>query len=400
MNRLACCCLLLLAAGAAHGRWLPPDDHVPAARLIENLERQLAEKPADAHLLARLGRLHSLRYALGERDMAVQRVGESGALKYYEHGHGYPSTRHSVEGEAIAERIVDLHRALDYYRRAAAADPDEAYIWLGLGYVSDEMSHAAPYLAWPGKDGDGAPPMRDVVRMAWEEKALDAYSRALGVAPKLTEGFLTPPVELEAARYIIAILEPRDRLSRPRKALLTKAQGLAAQTARLPRMVTPIIFSLEAGRPFESLLAPNLAVAFDLDGTAGGHRWPWVHPDTALLVWDPSGRGEIASGRQLIGSVTWWLFWEHGYEALQALDDDGDGWLRGAELEGLAAWQDRNGNGISDPGEVRPLAALGIRALATAVTGRIDAMPMNHRGIELSGGQFLPTYDWIVSPVE
>ena len=55
--------------------------------------------------------------------------------------------------------------------------------------------------------------------------------------------------------------------------------------------VTPIVFSLEAGRTIEDLLAPDVAVDFELRGFGPVDRWPWVKPDTGLLVWDPERRG-------------------------------------------------------------------------------------------------------------
>jgi tetratricopeptide (TPR) repeat protein len=39
---------------------------------------------------------------------------------------------------------------------------------------------------------------------------------------------------------------------------------------------------------------------------------------------------------RLFGTVTWWMFWNDGDHALDALDDERDGRLRGAELHGPA----------------------------------------------------------------
>jgi len=74
-----------------------------------------------------------------------------------------------------------------------------------------------------------------------------------------------------------------------------------------------------------------------------------------LLVWNPSRSGNIKCRAQLFGGYTWELFWKNGYEPLAVLDQNKDGSLRGSELAGLAAWNDRNSNGVSDPGEVVPL---------------------------------------------
>ncbi len=48
---------------------------------------------------------------------------------------------------------------------------------------------------------------------------------------------------------------------------------------------------------------------------------------------------------------------------MAALDDNGDGELSGEELNGLAIWQAKNGNGVTEPGEV-PVAAHGITAIS------------------------------------
>lgn len=63
------------------------------------------------------------------------------------------------------------------------------------------------------------------------------------------------------------------------------------------------------------------------------------------------------------------LFFENGYHALATLDDDGDGELAGRELRGLALWQDRNGDGVSDDGEVKPVGAYGVVSLSCEFSG-------------------------------
>lgn len=389
--------VLLVASAPAH--WAGPDGQVPVARLAENLEQQLAATPEDPHLLARLARVHSMVYALGDVEVPVMGGGDNPKYTYYEQGQGYPSARHSLDREAISARIGRLLEAIRLYEKAARLAPEERYIWLGLGYCYDEMSHAAATLAWPA-EMDGAPVQAiAALRKAWEDQAVSAYAKAMGDAPKVSNGFLVPPVELEAGRYIRAILEPREALNRDEKKLVAAAQGMEKLDGPRLRVVTPIIFPLDGARPLASLLAPETSVGFDLDGQSTGETWPWVKGDTALLVWDPEGLGQIRSGRQLIGSVTWWLFWENGYTVLRALDDDRNGWLEGAELDGLAAWQDGNGNGVSDAGEVRPLSAVGVRRLSAMASGSVEDMPMNNAGLEMSDGRVLPTYDWITGPV-
>lgn len=165
------------------------------------------------------------------------------------------------------------------------------------------------------------------------------------------------------------------------------------------RAITPIVFSLNSSSSLSELLAPHVTCTFDLDGTGRDQSWPWLRPDTALLVWDPTASGKVTSGRQLFGSVTWWMFFRNGYEALDALDDNADGSLSGLELRGIAAWFDRNSNGQSDPGEVVSLASLGIASISVQVTGHDGRSPMNRAGLTLTSGRTLPTYDWVVSPL-
>jgi hypothetical protein len=164
--------------------------------------------------------------------------------------------------------------------------------------------------------------------------------------------------------------------------------------------ITPLIFSMEAARPLEDLLDPSRRVRFDLAGDGRPAVWPWLRPGTALLVWDPAGTGRITSGRQLFGSVTWWVFWGHGYEPLALLDDDGDGWVAGRELAGLAVWRDRDGDGRSDPGEVIPAAQAGIARLAARPDGHYGRILWNPRGLATTDGRLLPTYDWTPTPLE
>ncbi len=142
------------------------------------------------------------------------------------------------------------------------------------------------------------------------------------------------------------------------------------------------------------LLAPDVHVTFDLDGF-GSSVWTWLQPSTGILVWDPGHTGSIQSGLQLFGSVTWWMFWRDGFQALAALDDNHDGWLSGKELAGLAVWMDHNQNGKSDAGEVIPLADAGIVRIGVSASADASGMLTNPRGIEFIDERLTPSYDWI-----
>lgn len=183
------------------------------------------------------------------------------------------------------------------------------------------------------------------------------------------------------------------------KAVAEVKAGLA-EVARLPfGAITPIIFPLVPTASIDTLLAPDAVVDFDLRGYGPAERWPWVKPHTAILVWDPLRTAGITSAHQLFGSYTFEIFQENGYEALAALDDNRDGVLRGEELAGIRAWLDSNGDGRSNPSEVRDLSELGIAAIEVRATTSEGPHPMNPRGIHLKNGGTLPTWDWMAEPL-
>ena len=92
------------------------------------------------------------------------------------------------------------------------------------------------------------------------------------------------------------------------------------------------------------------------------------------------------------------VFWQDGYQALSALDNDRNGRLEGSELAGLALWHDANGNGVSDAGEVRSVDAHGIVAISCrAKAGDVSAVKAwSAEGVTFKDGSTRPTYDLIL----
>ena len=176
--------------------------------------------------------------------------------------------------------------------------------------------------------------------------------------------------------------------------LVDYAESVSEWNQRRPRIVTPIICALDDIRPMRSLVDSDRRIAFDLDGDFTVEQWPWVKPDTAFLCWLGDGDVRVKSGRELIGSRTWWVFWDDGYEPLKFLDDDGDGYLRGDELDGLGFWIDANVDGVAGQAELMPVTHHGVHAINVNHNGRIDGVLTSRRGIEMNDGRWLPTYDW------
>ncbi len=171
---------------------------------------------------------------------------------------------------------------------------------------------------------------------------------------------------------------------------------------RPARAITPLAIPLADNFSAQAISAPDQRVAFDADGSGLPRRWTWIRPNAGWLVHDPERKGQITSALQWFGNVTFWLFWTNGYEALAALDDDDSGALTGDELRDLAIWHDRNTNGISEPGEVRPLADHGIVGLSCRyVEGDgIALAAFSPDGVQLANGRSRPSYDVMLSRVD
>jgi tetratricopeptide (TPR) repeat protein len=334
---------------------------VPVDRVIANVRAQIKDHPNDAASWLVLGRV--LSYSYGTTTSTIPMQGDS------PHVSVIPSQPRPHPPST--DEKARLKESIEAFRKSISIDGTNALAHLGLGWDLEQL---------PDKDG-----------------ALDAYRKAYELASKteLAMKYLPPGFEaisLEAAQRIIELRKPAH------DAEITRLEKSSQTLRRLPRAMTPVIFSFREGARLDELVAPDVRVGFDLDGF-GGSRWSWLQSSTGILVWDPRHTGVVDSGLQLFGTATWWMFWHDGYAALAALDDDRDGWLAGAELNGIAIWIDRNQNGRSEPGEVISLAAAGIvRLRVSGVPGPTGVLG-NACGVEFADGRCTPSYDWIASGV-
>jgi hypothetical protein len=243
-------------------------------------------------------------------------------------------------------------------------------IGLGYGWALEQAGEIAPASAQ----------YRDVLRRAVEQEQFE--------------------VAVEAGRYLQGLLSPTaaDERAALARTLADVERRQEEQRRRAPlRPITPIVIPVVANAPFAELVSRRAAVSFDLDGSGEERRWQWITPQAGWLVYQGSGERRIDSGTRFIGSRSFWIFWRDGYDAMSALDDDGDGWLSGSELRGLAVWRDLDSNGVTEAGEVRPLGAWGIVALGCASVVHPEGFPYNPRGVVLSDGSVRPSYDWIAT---
>ena len=350
--------------------------NVPLDRLVANLEASIAKEPKNAELRVNLARVHIMAFALKTTSIPVLRGMENkGPASKWLRENEQPEVTPTAEPAARKEAADHLSKAIQGYQEAIALAPDNAIARLGL--------------AWAYQQSKDIP------------KAVAAYRAAIDVAwPQEREwtaimGWLSGTEE--ASRYLVPLLDPsRD------KEEIAKLRGYSLQLEKMARAITPIVIPLGGRLAVEDLVDRSAVVAFDADGSGLRRSWTWITPDAGWLVFDSRQTRQIQSGLQLFGSVTFWLFWDNGYEALRSLDDDGDGRLRGKELAGLAIWRDVNGNGISEPGEVTPLAAWNIVELSceAADPGPDDDPELvtasSPAGVRFGDGTARPTYDIIL----
>lgn len=437
----------LFAALPCYGLFVPPEE-VPVPRLLAAAEAGVTKNPLSAEAHYTLARIHYLAFVRATRTVpaympssdqkelaipseyqthswpALQRWERAEATVRAELGMDYQSAstarRPAIREEIlrIAEKLekdgwrpapeIDValrarhaETALTEFREAIRLGPQQPLYFLGLGSLMEQV------VDWKLSEKPPAALLAPTLARLDYADARSIYLRAFRASAdeerkqefQGVEG-LIGMVSHEAGR---AYLRLSDRARGTEKLTDEKQRreidAHLEAVRKIPRgIITPIVLSLKSGLHIADLLTPDAVVSFDLRGHGAAERWPWVRGDTGLLVWDPNRRGEITSGRQLFGGYTFQIFRADGYDALAALDDDGDGFLRGAELAGIRVWFDRDGDGRSAPAEVVDLATLGIVGLAVHSTGAEGIHPTNPAGVIFSDGRTLPTWDWMVAP--
>lgn len=361
---------------------------VPVDRLTANLETAIkANVNGRAVLTLRLNlaRTHAMAYALKTETL------KSLDSRQYADPDNRPDhvptqVRNTEDGRSIAVARAHLSKAIELYR-ALVEDP--AVPAPEPGYPNAQTALIARLgLAWC-LDQSGDKPAaiaeyRRVVDSAW------AVERN-GIVVFPTDQSITQ----EASGYLIALLDPRTDQAEI-KSLQARVSAVNGVTRRA---VTPIAIPMRSGLTIDGVEGRSAHVWFDADGSGVAKPWTCISRDAAWLVSDMHRTRTVSSALQLFGNVTWWLFWDNGYQPLAALDDNRDGVITGPELQGLALWRDANSNGISEPGEVRPVSDYHIVSLSTHFeydARHPDEMAWSPAGMTLADGSTRPTFDVVL----
>ena len=368
--------LVLLGTRLAGIMLMPDLRKVPVSRLLVNLERIARENPTSSQAQINLARLHVMAYALKSEDAdAVLGRDEKQTVEipYYPPGTDVPrAVKPSPSAEHTARAAEHLGKAIQHYDAALKLEPDNMTALLGRGWARQQATDNAGAIT----------DLRRVIVVGWPR---DSKTKMLLPSQQL--------YTQEAIGYLLPLLDQK-RDAAEIQDLLSKQTDLKNR----PRAITPIAIPIEDDLTPADFVDPLARVRFDADGSALGREWTWITPRAGWLVYDAFERGEITSALQLFGNVTFWLFWNNGYDALRSLDDDGSGVLQNGELRHLAIWRDANSNGRSEVGEVQPVAVYGITSLSCDyVEGdgtRIAAFAT--RGATLADGRTRATYDVIL----
>ncbi|MGE0597163.1 MAG: tetratricopeptide repeat protein [Hyphomonadaceae bacterium] len=388
---------LCFAASAAAIPYVPPPQPVyeaPIDRALENVAAMEGLEEAQRERL--LGRLNLLAYARDDADFAYMQsdnsLVEAGSVRCAD----APRNMRGAQEEgppvqpddrcaafdfqlgpqaelpdAPPERtrlggLARLRAAEQHYRRALRLDRDDLRARLGFAYVLDRMGRRSEARRELLRIIDRGLPRLIGDTSEWEDHAV------------LSEA-------AEHLDHLVRTSNDRIRVQRLRTRL---------EASRPVVYVTPMVVPLTEG-PFARLIDMESEVAFDFAGTGDRRTQGWLDGEAAAwLVWDPEWRGEIHSGFDMIGQRTWAVFWSDGFEALRALDDNRDGELTGAELGGLSLWRDSDGDGVSDDGEVIPVLAHGVAALATRGEATRPGLITAPNGVRFDDGRTRPLYDW------
>ena len=132
---------------------------------------------------------------------------------------------------------------------------------------------------------------------------------------------------------------------------------------------TPLVLAFDADQRVNFTAASGSA-EFDLsdeqDGSATVSDWPTAA--TPWLARDTNDDGRIESGRELFGSATLidGATAQNGFEALSALDDNGDGRVDASDSNWseLVVWTDVNADRISQPTELATASEAGLEYLS------------------------------------
>ena len=288
-------------------------ENVPIDRVVKNLERQASQNPLNFQIRVNLARVHAMAYASKSETAPVRKSRNSkdppsdtpdfGVLVNQFVNVEIRTARNEAAMQLAREHLA---QAIQNYETAIAIDSSSLIARLGRAWCLAQQGDRAVALA----------AYRKVMELAWAQEGS-------GKLPRL-RNFM--PITEEVAGYLTPLLDPLKDAAEIRE---IQKRVAAVGQAMMSRPITPVAIPLGDDFQVSSLIEREKPVVFDADGTGLQKRWSWITPQAGWLVFDKLGRKKVNSALDLFGNVTFWMFWDTGYSAMSALDDNGDGELSG-----------------------------------------------------------------------
>jgi hypothetical protein len=144
--------------------------------------------------------------------------------------------------------------------------------------------------------------------------------------------------------------------------LLTTGIAFPCEEIAILRMTggDPLVLDL-TGRGLDTTSLDGSSVHFDLNNDFFSERTGWIGAGAGLLALDKNGNSKIDDVTELFGSYT-----GSGLGDLAQYDLNADGKIDSADqvFSKLRVWQDANGDGVTDSGELQSLSQLGIASIS------------------------------------
>src|SRR5262245_17633311 len=283
---LVCCTLIaawLVPTVPVLARYIRPDlEKVPVERLVANLEAAVAKEPKNVQLRLNLARVHAMAFAQKTDTIEIRKGREADGAWFGYEPKFVPFSKVEKAADTDKQKAAQAHlaKALSLYRQVVEMEPDNLAGRIGHAWLLEQS----------GKKEDTIKAYRKLIEDAWDK---ESKLRALPLGGHT--------ITVEASGYLIALIDPEKD-----KEEIAKLKERSAKLEKLPRPITPIAIPLRDGVRAEDLEDRSARVAFDADGSGRKRRWTWITKDAGWLVYDRAGKGEITSGLQLFGNVTFW----------------------------------------------------------------------------------------------
>lgn len=174
-------------------------------------------------------------------------------------------------------------------------------------------------------------------------------------------------------------------------------QNVTLYTQSASKFVSPLVLDITGNGVLQASNGQNMpghpsvttnVILADFYGDGFEIGMEWVGPQDGLLV-APKADGSVDMS-SLFGTAGGY---ESGYEKLSLYDKNNDNKVNGEELVGLSVWQDANGNGVADAGEVKTVQELGITEISLNADAKfVSSFTMN--------GQTNKMWDWWPNAIE